>query len=132
MIARRLVVAIVLLCVFPLQCAKLGGDFGFKSAFDDHYIKISKIPEFKIDERRDWVFVFKNVSDSFDAGVFIMKKEIVWAEVTHYTQKISREGNVVYGTIENLPEGRYKIVVTAGNDFIAEKEFIVYSDEDIE
>ncbi len=122
---------VILLCVATLQCTKLEGDFGFKLPFDDHYKKISKIPEFKADEKRDWVFVFKNVSESFDAGVFIMKKEIVWAEVTHYTQKVSREGNVVYGTLENLPEGRYKIVITAGKDFISEKEFIIYSDDDI-
>lgn len=128
--ARIFSSAVILLCIVSLQCAKLKGDFGFKSPFDDHYKKISKTPEFKADERRDWVFVFKNVSESFDAGVFIMKKEIVWAEVTHYTQKITKEGNVVYGTIENLPEGRYKIVITAGKDFISEREFIVYSDDD--
>ncbi len=122
--------AVILLCVATLQCTKLEGEFGFKSPFDDHYKKILKTPEFKADEKRDWVFVFKNVSESFDAGVFIMKKEIVWAEVTHYTQKVSREGNVVYGTLENLPEGRYKIVITAGKDFISEKEFIIYSDDD--
>lgn len=128
--ARLLSSVLIFLCATALQCAKLEGDFGFKLPFEDHYKKISKMPEFKANEKRDWVFVFKNVSESFEAGVFLMKKEIVWAEVTHYTQKVSREGNVVYGTIENLPEGRYKIVITSGKDFISEREFIVYSDDD--
>ncbi|MCX7678397.1 MAG: hypothetical protein N2316_04185 [Spirochaetes bacterium] len=132
MMRQRILACALFAMLIGLRCAKLEGDFGFKAPFDDHYRKVSKVVEIKSDEKREWVFVFKNVTESFDAGVFIMKKEIVWAEVMHNRQRVSKEQNVVYGTIEDLPEGKYKIVITDGKNVIAEKEFLIYSDEDIQ
>lgn len=111
-------------------CRKLTGEFGFKAPFDDAYRKAAKIPEIKSDERKDWVFVFNEFSGIRDIGIFIMKKELVWAEVTHFMKKINKENNTVYGSIADLQEGRYKIVLVEKNNLIAEQEFLVYSDEE--
>jgi hypothetical protein len=111
-------------------CGKLEGEFGFKAPFDDGFRKTEKIPEIKSGEKREWVFGFKALSEAHDIGVFILKKEVVWAEVTHYMQKVGPGNNVVYGAIENLAEGRYKIVLVKKKELIAEKEFLIYSDEE--
>lgn len=122
-------IAISVLVAAP-GCGKLEGEFGFKAPMEDGFRKIAKIPEIKSGDRRDWVFVFKNLTDSHEIGVFILKKEVVWAEVTHYMKNVGLGNDVVYGTIDDLPEGRYKIVLVEKKNLIAEKEFLVYNDEE--
>jgi len=122
-------IVIVLLAV-AAGCAKLEGEFAFKNSFEEGYRKSAKTPEIKSGDRREWVFVFKELTKPHDIGVFILKKEVVWAEVTHYMKKVGKGDDVVYGTIENLPEGRYKIVLVEKKNLVAEKEFLIYSDEE--
>ncbi len=114
----------------PWGCGKLQGDFGFKSPAEESYRKVSEIPEIGVEERKLWAFVFRDLSDIHEIGVFIMKKEAVWVEVTHFKTQVTREGNTIHGAIEGFPEGRYKIVLVEKKDIIAEKEFLIYNDEE--
>lgn len=111
-------------------CKKLEGEFGFKAPFDDVYKKIAGVPEFREGDKREWTFVFREFTGTRDIGVFIMKKELVWVEVTHFMEKVRQEDRVIRGTIEDLREGRYKIAIVHKSDLVAEKEFLVYSDEE--
>lgn len=114
-------------------CGKLSGEFGFRTFFDQAYKKVRGIPEFKNTERVQWVFVFKAVKDKRYVGVIVQKKEIVWAEVFKETKLITPERKILYGTIENYPEGEYKILILEENKILGQQDFIVYqNDEDTE
>jgi len=126
----KVLVLTALLLFLSWGCGKLQGDFGFKSPFEESFRKVPGVPEINGGEPKQWTFVFKDLTDAHEIGVFIMKKEVVWVEVTHFTKKVNREGNVIHGVIEGFPEGRYKIVLVEKKELIAEKEFLVYNDEE--
>ncbi len=111
-------------------CGKLKGQFGFRTMADDRYQKITGVPEFKKSDRVDWVYVFNSVKGPHSIGVFVMKKELVWVEMIKDTRQIRPGRAILYGTIENYDEGRYKILLTEKNSLIDEKEFIVYDSEE--
>jgi len=114
-------------------CGELSGQFGFKTFMDQAYKKVASVPEFPGNERIQWVFVFDEVKGKHSVGVIIQKKEIVWADVVKETKWITKERNIIYGTIENYAEGEYKILILENNKIIGKQDFLVYqNDEDIE
>ncbi len=128
---RKEIFSAILLSIIILLtsgCGKLEGDFGFKAPLDDSFRKATKTPEFRKEDRREWVFVFRDLSDEHEIGVFLMKKELVWVELLHFTRIVDKGDNTVFGTIEDLDEGTYKLMIVKKNDLIAEKEFLVYDD----
>ncbi len=123
------VFALALMLVLP-GCRRLSGDFGFKTFMDDTYRKVPGIPEIKKSETVDWVFVFNDLTSKQTINVFIMKKELIWVEVWRDTVKINKTKSIIYGKIENMDEGNYKLVISKDKSIISEKDFIIYSDED--
>ncbi len=122
--------AVVVSALILPGCGKLKGQFGFRTMIDDRYQKVTGVPEFKKSDRVDWVYVFNAVKGPRTIGVFVMKKELVWVEMIKDTRQIRPGNNILYGTIENYDEGRYKILLTENNSQIDEKEFIVYDSEE--
>lgn len=124
-----------LLAVFTLAslvtCGGLKGQFGFKRMVDEGYRKVSGVPELKRNETVEWAFAFENIDEPHSIGLFVMKKELVWVEVLKDTRNIVPGRSVVYGTIENYDEGRYRIILTEKENTIAEQEFVVYDSEEI-
>ncbi len=127
--AAGMAAVVVSALVLP-GCGKLKGQFGFRTMIDDRYQKVAGVPEFKKSDRVDWVYVFNAVKGPHVIGVFVMKKELVWVEMVKDTRQVRPGNNILYGTIENYDEGRYKILLTENNSPVDEKEFIVYDSEE--
>jgi hypothetical protein len=122
---------IIILALFMLtSCAKPKGQFAFRYPMDDRFKRIEGIPEFKRDLKVDWCFVFQKDYGSRDITVTVMKKEIIWVEVHVISESIDNLKRVIYGSIQDLSEGTYKLLITERDEIIAEKEFIIYSDNE--
>jgi hypothetical protein len=112
------------------SCGKLSGTFAFKKPIDDVYRKLPEIPEFSRDEVVDWVCVLKGVGKSDQLAVFLLKKELVWVELHSRLENV-REGRAyIYGTIQDLARGRYKIMIAKESSVVGEQEFDIYDDND--
>ncbi len=127
-----IVLLLLLIALFSIHCGKLEGSFAFKRPFDDLYKYVSGIPEFKNTETIHWVFLFKKVSEEKKVAVILMKKELVWVELSYISETISKEKKILYGKIDKLEEGRYMLIIAGDDRRIAEKEFSIYTDEESE
>ena len=58
-----------------------------------------------------------------------MKKELVWVDVSVRTENLNETQKVIYGRIENLQKGSYRIVLAENGRIIGEKEFLIYDDD---
>jgi hypothetical protein len=119
---------LVLFCISG--CGRLQGDFAFRNAGDEAYRKIEGVPEFEKSRKVNWVFVFKKVSNTHGVSAVLLKKELVWVDIESRLETISKNNKTIYGDIENLDEGTYKIMISEEGEVISEKEFIVFIDED--
>ena len=118
--------------IFTGACGTLKGEFGFKTPRDDFYRKWNGRYEFDSSMEVKWVYRFHSIPSRGRVGVIYLKKEVVWMEIDTTVESIGPERQHVFGTIYNLPEGRYKIVLVNGdeeNKVIDTLEFTVYNDE---
>ena len=120
--------AIIVLALL-VSCGKLKGEFAIKNAMDDNYRRITRSLEFAREDEIQWAYIFQNNKIRHKIGVIILKKELVWVEVTSYTSIIDINNNIVHGTIKDYPPGDYQIVLTdvENNNFIEKKDFLIYS-----
>ena len=125
-------IVFILTLYLLIGCGKPEGQFAFRYAMDDRFKRIDGIPEFKRDQKIEWTFVFKRDYGNRDIGVTVLKKEIIWVEVISRLERIDSSKRIVYGSIEDLSDGTYKLLITEGDEVIAEKEFIIYSDNEEE
>jgi hypothetical protein len=109
-------------------CIKLRGEFAFKKFIDDQYKKMDGPLEFEKSEKINWVYIFKDVRGVQNIGVTLLKKEIVWVDISNKAEQISGLNKVIYGKLENLSDGNYKIILSQANKVIDEREFVIYSD----
>ncbi len=129
---------VVLLAVFSASvllvsgCGGLKGEFAVKRPFSDEYRRVTGIPEFSAAERVAWVYVFSKVTEEHTIGVILMKKELVWVDVSTRTERIDVMQKVIYGVIEGLEKGRYRQLITEKGKILGEMEFLVYSETDDE
>jgi hypothetical protein len=121
--------AVVLIFVLG-GCAKLKGDFAFKNFFEDQYKKMEDPLEFEKGEKINWAYIFKDVRSPQNITVTLLKKEIVWVDISNKSEQISSLSNVIYGKIENLSDGDYRIVVSQLNKVIDQRDFTIYSEEE--
>lgn len=136
MITRKNKCAFFAACLFAVLffmsgCGALKGEFGFRNFGDEAYRKIDGTPDFEKSKKINWVFVFSNAGDARSISVVLLKKELVWVDIDSRIEIISESSNIIYGDIANLDEGRYKIMISEGSALIAEKEFTVFADEDL-
>ena len=120
-----------LVLIFMSGCGAMKGEFAFKNFEDEAYRKIDGSPEFEKSKKVNWVFVFKNVSGTRGVSVVLLKRELVWVDIDSRIENISETNNIIYGNIENLAEGRYKIMISDESAVISEKEFTVFADDDL-
>ncbi len=128
---RKKIFSIIIILIFIIinsGCVKLKGEFAFKKLFEDQYKKMDDPLEFEKSEKINWVYVFNDVKGVRSIGVALLKKEIVWVDISNKTEQISGLNKVIYGKIENLSEGNYKIILSQANELIAEREFVIYTD----
>ena len=111
-------------------CGKLKGDFAFKKNIEDKYRKIEEPVEFEKNEKINWVYIFKGLRGKHDVGIVLLKKELVWVDIESSVERVSEANNIIYGTIEGLSDGTYKIILADGNKEIDEKEFVIFSDQE--
>jgi hypothetical protein len=121
-------IIIVLIIIINGGCVKLKGEFAFKKLIEDQYKKMDDPLEFEKSDKINWVYVFNDVKGIRSIGVALLKKEIVWVDISNKTEQISGLNKVIYGKIENLSEGNYKIILSQANQLIAEREFVIYTD----
>jgi hypothetical protein len=128
---RKKIFSIIIILIFIIinsGCVKLKGEFAFKKLFEDQYKKMDDPLGFEKNEKINWVYVFNDVKGVRSIGVALLKKEIVWVDISNKTEQISGLNKVIYGKIENLSEGNYKIILSQANELIAEREFVIYAD----
>ena len=121
----------ILLFVSFFSCTVGNGQFAFKYDLDDAFRRIEGDIEFAADKRVDWIYRFNRNIISSKIGIIILKKEIVWVEVKSRSIMLEND-RIIYGTIEGLDEGTYKIMLT---DVMNEAEideviFNVYNDDE--
>ncbi len=127
----RPVICFFIILFFFSGCGALKGEFAFRNPGEEAYRKIEGVPEFESSKKTEWVFVFKNAGSTRKISVVLLKKELVWVDIDSRLESISEAENIVYGIIENLSQGSYKIVISAESDVIAEKEFTVFANDDL-
>ncbi|MBN2402862.1 MAG: hypothetical protein JXN64_10740 [Spirochaetes bacterium] len=111
-------------------CSKPKGEFAFKKFTQDQYKRMHDPLEFEKSERINWVYIFKDVREVHNIGLGLLKKEIVWVDINSRVEQISEYNNAIYGKIENLSDGVYKIILSLENKVIDEREFVIYSDSE--
>jgi hypothetical protein len=122
---------IIIIFAFILSgCLKLKGEFAFKKIIDDKYRTVDGLLEIEKNEKINWVYVFKKIRGRHNVLVTLYKKEIVWSDISNRTENISETNNIIYGTIEKLSDGTYKIVLSEANKIIDGKEFAVFTENE--
>ncbi|HEY1406274.1 MAG TPA: hypothetical protein VF857_06680, partial [Spirochaetota bacterium] len=77
-------------------------------------------------QKVDWVFNFSSVTGKKNIGVILLQHELVWVEIKKDMQVIDKLKPDVWGSIEKLEPGEYKIMITNDNALVSEKEFVIY------
>ncbi|HRZ25390.1 MAG TPA: hypothetical protein P5295_01155 [Spirochaetota bacterium] len=116
-----------------LSCGRISGTFALKYPMEDSYRRVQGDLEIDKEVPVQWVFKLDKVpSEKTPIGVMLMKKELVWVDVLIQNAVAGPENAVIYGTIRDLDEGSYKIMLTdvRKSSEIAELEFMIYSDDD--
>lgn len=126
---RHIAVLLAVLVLFP-GCGGLKGEFAFRKPPEDIYKKVEGVPEFSAGDVVDWVYAVPEVSGSHVVGIALMKKEMVWVDVSVRTENLNETQKVIYGRIENLQKGSYRIVLAENGKIIEEKEFMIYDDDE--
>jgi hypothetical protein len=111
-------------------CLKQKGEFAFKKFVDDKYRTIDRLPEFEKDEKINWVYVFKEVRGPLSIVVTLFKKELVWVDISSRAENLSVTNKIIYGTIRDLSDGSYKIVLSSANNIIDEIEFAIFTEHE--
>lgn len=121
----------VLLSASFFSCTAEKGQFAFKYHLDEAYRRIEGDIEFPGNKRIDWIYRFNRSIISSRIGIIILKKEIVWVEVKSRSIMLAND-RIVYGTIEDLDEGIYKIMLTdvMNEAEIDEVVFNIYNDDE--
>lgn len=127
---RYKIFSVILITLIISGCTKIKGEFAYKKLIEDKYKRAEGLLEFDKNEKVNWVYVFKDLKDIYNINVTLLKKELVWVDIANRTEKISRSNNIIYGIIENLTDGTYKIIISHSDKLIDEKEFVIYSEQE--
>lgn len=127
---RYKIFSVILITLIISGCTKIKGEFAYKKLIEDKYKRADGLLEFDKNEKINWVYVFKELKDIYNINVTLLKKELVWVDIANRTEKISRSNNIIYGIIENLSDGTYKIIFSHSDKLIDEKEFVIYSEQE--
>jgi hypothetical protein len=124
----RKIVFTIAAFVFTLCIVSCGdkGEFAYKSFEMDSYRTMKKGMEFPSDSKTDWLYKIATVSGKKRYGVIMLKKELVWTEISKGVQVAEIEKPNLYGVIQRLEPGEYKIMITRDNKLVDENEFTVY------
>ena len=127
---RKIFLPLLFICLIIPGCVKLGGEFAFKKSVDDKYRKIDCPLEFEKTDKIKWVYIFNDIKRRYSIGVSLLKKEIVWVDISNRVVEIKPEDKIIYGDIEDLTDGTYKIILTESGKIIKEIGFIIFSDQE--
>lgn len=111
-------------------CFKPEGEFSFRKSHTDIYKKIKDSPEFMTTDNVEWVYVFSKVKRIYNIGIILMRQEVVWVDINTRSERIDSAHKIIYGKLENLDAGNYKILLTLNGEKLDEKNFIMLSDSE--
>ena len=126
----RSVLSLLLIAAGFAACSKPDGNFAFRSGVDRRYRILQGEPEFRKGQKIDWVFQLKKGHGLKKLDVMIQKKGIVWAEVESRSVDVNKQNRNIFGTLNDLDPGSYKIIVFEKDRVIKEISFNVYRDDD--
>jgi hypothetical protein len=132
---NKFLVVVLLFILSAAVCNSLKGDFAFRKQGDDVYRKLKGRLEFASGETVDWVYHMPGQKKVHKIGVVYQRKTVVWVDVSVEEQIIGPQKNTVYGIINALKPGEYRIVLTQPEDdnrIIASRRFFIYKDEPME
>jgi hypothetical protein len=126
-----LLIVVILLCS---ACGSFDGEFGIKVNNDNNYRKINGVPEFSSEDTVAWIYrLKKGMISRADAGVILMKKELIWVDIYTVSDYFDNEKRLLYGVITGLDPGEYRLLITESkndNKLIAEMTFKIYEEYD--
>ena len=125
---KRKIFLIIAFMIFISGCSNTKGIFAYKSPHMDMFRKWIPGIEFNSNEKIKWVFKIERVNSDRSIGVVLMKKEIGWIDINKIIYTVRPNEPNIYGEIENLQPGNYKIVLVERGVFISEVEFKIYLD----
>jgi len=115
-------------------CGSFNGEFGIKVNNDSNYRKISGVSEFSSGDTVFWIYrLKKGMISRADAGVILMKKELIWVDIYTVSDYFDNEKSLLYGEIAGLDPGEYRLLITEirnDNALIAEMPFKIYEKYD--
>ncbi len=117
-----------LLCGSLIACGKIKGEFALRKPNEESYRKIEGAIEISVDESTDWAYVIPKIKGSHTISIALLKKELVWVEINVRNETLNEINKIIYGKIENLEKGDYKISLAENGEKIGEMEFVVYDD----
>lgn len=124
-------IVVILLCS---ACGSFDGEFGIKVNNDNNYRKINGVPEFSSEDTVAWIYrLKKGMISRADAGVILMKKELIWVDIYTVSDYFDNEKRLLYGVITGLDPGEYRLLITESkndNKLIAEMTFKIYEEYD--
>ena len=127
---NKIIIPLIILISVTIGCSNSSGQFAYRTVGMDSYRNMTEGIEFQADTKIDWLYRFPSVFGKKNVGVIILKHELIWVEVWKDIQTVDKLKPQVWGTIEKLEPGEYKIVVTEKNELIAETIFNVYESPD--
>jgi len=121
---------IIVSSMFLEACLKPDGEFSFRKSHTDSYKRIKDVPEFLTTDNVEWVYVFSKTRKIYNIGIILMKQEIVWVDINTRSERIDPTHKIIYGKLENMEAGNYKILLTLNGTKLDEKYFIILRDSE--
>ena len=118
-----------------LSCSRPSGEFAFKLPEDKGYRKPAALSEFNSSDEVNWIYSFSSISGRLKLGVILLRKELVWVDVLSYSDYTDSEKTTLYGKIQGLEPGDYRLVITEivedEQKVLDEIEFYIFTDDDL-
>ncbi len=116
----------LLVALLMFSCVNVKGVFAYKTYQHETYVRMQNDMEIPSGEPFDWVYRTKGFSGEKMVGIVLQEKQVVWVDLAISRQKIDKITPNVYGTVDVLSPGEYKIVLVSKKKLIDEIRFRVY------
>lgn len=123
MIMKKIILIFSVLIISLIACSGIKGQFAYKTLQMDSYRKMINNKEFISNEKIDWIYKIDSLAEKTVISTVVLKKEIVWVDVSKKIQTVLPASPYIYGEIKNLNTGDYKIILLKKNKIISEISF---------
>lgn len=102
------------------------GTFAYRTYQHETYVKMHDGMEIAAGDSFDWVYRNKGIGGNRVIGIILQEKQVVWVDIDINRQEINKDIPNVYGTVDELTPGEYKIVLVSGKKLLDQISFRVY------